>query len=159
MLRKNHNIILNSLLFLGFLVYLLFAFNKRPSIAIISLILFLYLWILGRMYFETFSLKSLTNIIGSSGVLLSLTYFFIYAVEEVPYPEGAIVFHSQEIALSLIVFFISTTFLIYCSLQKSPTNKQVKSPPFINQSLKKTNKEEWEQATMDDLNSGNFEPL
>ena len=159
MLRKNHTIILNFLLFLGFLFYLFFAFNKNLPIAIIALILFLYLWILGRVYFETFNLKSLMNIIGGSGILLSLTYFFIYAVEEVPYPEGAIVFHSQEIALSLIVFFISTTFLIYCNLQKPRTNKKVNSPTLVNQNLKTTNKEEWEKATMDDLSSGNFEPL
>ena len=111
------------------------------------------------MYFETFSLQPLIHIMGGSGILLSLTYFFLYAVEEVPYPEGAVVFHSQEIALSLIVFFISTTFLIYCSLQNRNINKKTKTTPHINQRAQTTNKEEWEKATMDDLNSGNFEPL
>ena len=162
MIIKNHKIILNIVLFFGLAVYFLFVFNGKLSTAVISLILSLYFWILGRIYFGTFKMQSLLYLISGTGILFSKTYFFIYAVEEVPFPEGAIVFHSQEIAVSLIIFFISTIFLLYiketnnvlCSI--GPSGQKIKTQ---GKPQKKQTKEGWEAATLDDLNSGNFEVL
>ena len=104
MITKNHKTILNIILCIGLIVYFLFVFENKLSTAVISLILFLYFWILGRMYFGSFKLTSLFYLMSFTGILFSKTYFFIYGVEEVPFPEGAIVFHSQEIAISLLIF-------------------------------------------------------
>ena len=79
-----------------------------------------------------------------------------------PFPEGAVVFHSQEIAISLIVFFISTIFLLYVKetqAEAQEIKELEQNKAFISENSKtKTQKNEnWEEATLDDLNSGNFE--
>ena len=164
MIIKNHKTILNIILCIGLIVYFLFVFENKLSTAVISLILFLYFWILGRMYFGSFKLTSLFYLMSFTGILFSKTYFFIYGVEEVPFPEGAIVFHSQEIAISLLIFFISTIFLLYGNekqIDVQETNEQEQKKIFISEDPKpksQTN-EKWEEASLDDLNSGNFEVI
>ena len=162
MIIKNHKIILNAILSFGVAVYFLFALNGKLSTAVISLILFMYFWIIGRMYFGTFKIQPLLYLISGAGILFSKTYFFIYGVEEVPFPEGAVVFHSQEIAISLIVFFISTIFLLYvketqAEAQEIKELEQNKAFISENSKTKIQKNENWEEATLDDLNSGNFE--
>ena len=97
-------------------------------------------------------------------MLFSITYFFLYGVEEVPFPEGAILFHSQEIAISFVIFFISTVFILYVkeiqnTQQAAPDEKVQATPVLLQKSNKSSTKENWEEATLDDLNSGNFELL
>jgi len=147
----------------GLAVYLFFVFDYKLPTAAISLVLFLYFWIIGRIYFGSFKLNSLLSLISGSGVLFSITYFFLYGVEEVPFPEGAILFHSQEIAISFVIFFISTVFILYVkeiqNTQQAPDEKVQATPALLQKPKKRSTKENWEEATLDDLNSGNFELL
>ena len=84
-------------------------------------------------------------------MMLAITYFFMHGIEELPYPEGAILFNSEEIAKSIFVFFISSivfinkTFFAFQNKTEKPTAT--------------TSNNKWEQATMEDLASGNFEPI
>ena len=61
--------------------------------------------------------------------MLAVSCFFLYAVEEVPFPEGAIIFHAEEIAISLVIFFISSLCFLYSrayfneSFQKKEVNQ------------------------------------
>ena len=163
MITKNHKTILNIILCFGLAVYLFFVFNYKLPTAAISLVLFLYFWIIGRIYFGSFKLNSLLSLISGSGMLFSVTYFFLYGVEEVPFPEGAILFHSQEIAISLVIFFISTVFVLYVkeiqNTQQATDKKFQATPALLQKQNKNSTKENWEKATLDDLNSGNFELL
>ena len=90
-----------------------------------------------------------------SGIILSISFFFIQGVEELPFPEGALMFHSEGIAKALFIFLICT---IPPLLMKSNISKAVIKKDGI---VDKTNikKGMWEEATADDLRSGNYEPL
>ena len=155
MLRKNHTTILNAILALGIIFYLIFVFNYNLPMGIITLILFLYMWIIGKMYFKTFETDSFFRLVSFVGVLLSFSSFFLYGVEEVPYPEGAIIFHSEGIALSFILFFVSTMFFLYKPPKKAEKNV-VHSENIAAENIKK---EKWEEATIEDLQSGKFETI
>ena len=113
MFKKHHTTALNFLLIIGIIIYLFFVFNHNLPMATISLILFLYAWIIGRVYYKTFDIYELLNKTGYLGALFAATYFFMFGIEEVPYPEGAIFFHSQAVAISLIVFIISHIVILY----------------------------------------------
>tara|TARA_A100001015_G_scaffold48340_1_gene53400 strand:- start:1107 stop:1412 length:306 start_codon:yes stop_codon:yes gene_type:complete len=100
-----------------------------------------------------------------SGFLVSLSVFFLKGVEEVPFPEGAIIFHLDGIALSLLILFICSLPMI---LKINPNNidnekRHLKTNQAHGESFKiadNGNKsEEWEEATEEDLESGNFETI
>ena len=161
MFKKYNTITLNFLLIAGFVFYLFFVINNNLSIAIISLILSLYIWVLGNTYYNKFNIYHLIHISGYIGLLFSITCFFMYGVEEVPYPEGAIIFHAPEIAFSFLVCFISSVVILHEKARGTPEEEQpgadLTPPPFI-QHPTEIIKEEWEEATLEDLESGNFEP-
>ena len=106
------------------------------------------------------------------GIIVALTIFFMHGVEEVPFPKGAIQFKLDGIAESLIIFFIFTIPLIiinhkseqtvfsdsteFSSPTLPPVKKEEISPSEI---ITESSREEWEEATIEDLESGNFEPV
>ena len=70
----------------------------------------------------------------------------------------------EEIAISLVIFFISTVFILYVkeiqNTQQGAHDEKVQATPaLLQKSNKGSTKENWEEATLDDLNSGNFELL
>jgi len=150
---------LNLLLIAGLIFYLCFVINNNLAVATISLLLFLYVWILGNMYHDKFNIYDLIHISGYVGLLFSITYFFMYGVEEVPYPEGAIMFHSPEIAFSLFVCFISTVIVLYAKFSSPPkaVPQTEKRRPLPQKQHEEIKREEWEEATLEDLESGAFE--
>ena len=172
MFKKHHTTALNFLLIIGIIIYLFFVFNHNLPTATISLILFLYAWIIGRAYYKTFDIHELLNKTGCIGVLFSITYFFMFGIEEVPYPEGAIFFHSQAIALSLIVFIVSHIIILYSQNRLNenspdffeslePETENAESANELRDKIFKDivgEQEEWEEATLEDLESGNYEP-
>jgi len=168
MFKKHHTTTLNFLLAIGIFVYLFFVLNNNLPMAIISLVLFLYVWILGKSYYKIFNIYDLLHKTGYIGILLAITYFFMFGIEEVPYPEGAILFHPQDIALSLLILIISNILVLYSNdggfwagykYDNCPPKGTKTSPQTENVSTSKAiQKEKWEEATLEDLESGNFEP-
>ena len=70
-------------------------------------------------------------------------------------------FHSKPIAISLMLFFISSVPLLY-QISDNQKNNLDNNVSIVNieknQEENKVN-EEWEEATLDDLESGNYEPV
>ena len=91
-------------------------------------------------------------------VLASLTFFLSFGLEEIPYPEGAIMFHSKPIAISLMIFFISSVPILYkiADNQKGCSNKSAKT---LSSQEKENDNEGREEATLEDLESGNYDPI
>ena len=83
---------------------------------------------------------------------LAISFFFLKGVEELPYPEGALIFHVDGIAKAFFLFFICTIPLI---LLKS--KGATRTPQQAKQETKKPSM--WEEATPEDIQSGNYEPL
>ena len=107
--------------------------------------------------------NSLTNfslVISSAGFLLAISVFFLYGVEEVAHPIGAIVFHSGGIAGSLgIGLFSLFPLLIIHQLNSQNTTQK---PGLVNNIEElppepKLESDDWEMATEDELKSGEFE--
>ena len=80
-----------------------------------------------------------------------MSFFFLQGVEELPYPEGALMFHVEGIAKAAFLFFICTVPVILLKTKNTEPNK--------NFSQQKENIEMWEKASEKDLQSGNYEPL
>ena len=164
----NHNFkqsVPSVLLFLGYILYFVLLLNSTFSFSVIWMILLIYLWVISALFFNKYSLNAFLCVFSLSGFLVSLSVFFLKGVEEVPFPEGAIIFHLDGIALSLLILFICSLPMI---LKINPNNSENKSGHF------KTNEahgesfeiadsgekpEDWEEATEEDLESGNFETI
>ena len=164
----NHNFKQSApsvLLFLGYILYFVLLLNSTFSFSIIWMILLIYLWVISALFLNKYSLNAFLCVFSLSGFLVSLSVFFLKGVEEVPFPEGAIVFHLDGIALALLILFICSIPMI---LKINPHNiDNEKGHLKINEAHGKSfeiadsgNKpEEWEEATEEDLESGNFETI
>ena len=155
---------------LGMLAYVVFiSINpKQFLLSILWLIFIIYAWVIIGILNKKYNLKHFIYITSCSGIIMSIAAFFIYGVEELPYPIGAIRFNTESIILiSILLFIFSLPALIIRlgSLELVSTKiKDVKEFPKDSLSNIIEEKpvleiEEWEEATAEDLESGNFEPV
>ena len=158
MIKKHTNTILNLILIAGLTIYILLTTANNLSIAIIWAIFVLYGWVFLSLYLGNFNFQKLLKICCYVGILFSITFFITFGLEEIPYPEGALLFHSKPIAISLLVFFISSLPLIYKIADNQDCVEDKKTKTAFNQEQQSV-KEKWEEATLDDLESGNYEPI
>tara|TARA_Y100001960_G_C14441167_1_gene712591 strand:- start:9 stop:485 length:477 start_codon:yes stop_codon:yes gene_type:complete len=143
---------------LGYFFYVFLIVEFSLSAGIIWMIFVVYLWLFTSMSLQKYKFQSLINLIGASGIIISITLFFTLGVEEVPYPEGALVFHIKGITQALILFFISSVPLLL--LNKKNINNN--SPPFKNkkhQNQQKYDSDLWEEASLEDVSSGKYETI
>ena len=158
MIKKNTNTILNLILIAGLAIYILLTTANNLSNAIIWTIFVLYVWVFLSLYLGKFNFQKLLKICCYVGILFSITFFITFGLEEIPYPEGALLFHSKPIAISLLIFFISSLPLIYKIADNQDCVEDKKTNTVFNQEQQSV-KEKWEEATLDDLESGNYEPI
>jgi len=152
--KHKHNILPLEII-LGYIVYIFLITQFTFSLAIIWMMFVVYVWLLISLYLKEYTFNSFLYLISISGIIISISFFFIQGIEELPFPEGALMFHSEGIAKALFIFFICTLPLL---LAKNNKPKDViKNDGIINKINIK--KEKWEEATADDLQSGNYEPL
>ena len=76
------------------------------SIRAIWLIFIIYAWVIIGILNKKYNLKHFIYIVSCSGIILSIAAFFIYGVEELPYPIGAVRFNTESIILTSILLFI-----------------------------------------------------
>ena len=158
MIKKNTNTILNLILIAGLAIYILLTTANSLSNAIIWTIFVLYVWFFLSLYLGKFNFQKLIKICCYVGILFSITFFITFGLEEIPYPEGALLFHSKPIAISLLIFFISSLPLIYKIADNQDCVEDKKTNTVFKQEQQSV-KEKWEEATLDDLESGNYEPI
>ena len=131
----------------GSLIYVYNAFMNSFNLALLTIVLTVIIFVSLTLLFNVFDIKEFIILLSMSGFVISLTMFFFYGIEEVPYPYGAILFHFDGILKSLIVCFISSIpLLIFFKGEFYHVNNQFK-----------TCSDDWEIATQDDLDSGQFE--
>lgn len=119
------------------------------------------LWVAFNVHFDMFDKFVFSKVLCGAGFLLSIATFFLFGVEEVPFPEGALLFHSEGVALTLFVVLLSIIpilFLTGTDTMVSTINSQFAEATHSTPS----NKEElldndWEIATDEDLESGEYE--
>ena len=130
---------------------------------IICLLGGIYGWLISALVFKQYAFQYFLYVICASGILISIVFFFINGVEQVPFPEGAVLFNTAGIAQALFLFFIFTMpIMIYnhgtdtiLSIKDSQILKKHKE---VNSHID-SDDEDWEQATLDDLESEKFEVI
>ena len=94
-------------------------------------------------------------------MLVAVALFFLIGVEEVPYPQGALVFHVEGIAKAFFIFFICSIPLILINkennllktLNFNKTTRQRKEKPAD------YDQNQWEEVSIEDIDSGEFETI
>jgi len=148
-------------LVLGYLVYFIMLFKTSFAMSVIWMMVIIYLWLATSLYLNIYSPNSFIKILSGSGVLVALSMFFLNGVEEVPFPEGAVVFHAEGIAQALFLLFLC---IVPTVLKFVPENTIIMKSPVDNKSKSSEAKgnnqsDDWEEATIEDLESGNFENI
>ena len=132
----------------GGLVYMNLALFSNFNYALFSLVITLFTFVIFSLILDLFNIKEFIIILSTCGIILSITTFFYYGVEEVAYPYGAILFHFEGILKSLIVLFVSLLPILFLYKGNDKVNNRL---------VVDYNDSEWEVATSDDLDSGQYD--
>ena len=153
--------IAGSLIFIiGVFAFIVSISNNNLNFALIYLTAALISWVLYCLILDAFDVRIFAWIILASGFLVAISVFFMFGIEEVPYPVGAIVFHSGGLAGALgIGFFALFPILILHQTGAEKLPQITRIEPFISREDMEPEIEsnEWEMASDDDLQSGEFE--
>jgi hypothetical protein len=148
------------ILVIGIILFFSSLLNNNLNLALVSLTSTLIFWVVYGLILDTFDVRIFAWVISTAGFLLAISIFFLYGVEEVPHPIGAIVFHAGGIAGALgIGLFSLFPLLIMHQLnsdktapKSAPTAKENDTPP-----IPDLESDDWEFATEEESQSGEFE--
>ena len=146
----------------GLFLYLWSIINNEFASASIFMAGTILLWMLLSLSSGSFNNKEFAKILSYSGFLLSISVFFLYGLEEMPYPAGAIIFHSDGIAKALGLSIIASLPLLLFfepnpqkdkpdSHKKEPESTESSEPALV------VDHKDYELADVDDLTSGEFD--
>ena len=152
----------------GLLVYLVLLTQSTLALSIIWLIFILYIWLVVSIVLQQYFFKSFLYVCCASGILVAISIFFINGIEELAFPQGAVLFKIEGIAQAVVLFFVfSVPLLIYNSDKNSwfftealnQTQKDKATSVKPTQQSIAIDSEEWEEATIEELESGTYEPI
>ena len=150
-------------LVLGYLVYFILLFKTSFAISVIWMMFLVYIWLSTSLYLNIYNSNSFIKILSSSGILVALSMLFLNGIEEVPFPEGAVVFHADGIAQALFLLFLCSIPIILRLIPentvifKSSIDTKASSNP--SNTKQENQSDDWEEATIEDLESGNFDTI
>ena len=148
------------ILVIGLILFFSSLLNNNINMALVFLTSTLLFWVLFGLLLDVFDVQMFSWVISSSGFILALSVFFIYGVEEVAHPIGAIVFHTGGIAGSLGIGLFSL-FPILIMHQINSQNIPLKSEllTYNDETLPnlELDDDDWEIASEEELQSGEFE--
>ena len=148
------------ILVIGLILFFSSLIDNNLNLALVSLTSALILWVLYGLLFDVFDIQIFAWVISLSGFLLALSVFFVFGVEEMPHPIGAIIFHTGGIAGSLGIGLFSL-FPILIMHQLNSQKIYAKHGALMNEDGSSTTfnlkSDDWELATEEELKSGEFE--
>ena len=147
------------ILVIGLILFFSSLLNNHLNLSLVYLTSTLIIWVLYGLILDDFDVRIFAWVISAAGFLLAISIFFNYGVEEVPHPVGAIVFHAGGIAGALgMGLFSLFPFLIMHQLS---SDKTISTTPVINGNDTPPEPEldgdDWEFATEEEMQSGEFE--
>ena len=148
------------ILFVGLILFFLSLANNNLNLALVALTSTLIFWVIYGLLLDAFDVRVFAFVISSAGFLLALSVFFLYGVEEVPHPVGAIVFHAGGIAGSLGIGLFSLFPLLILhqiNSEKPPKSPEIKPDSDELDTEPELFSDDWEMANDDDLQSGDWE--
>ena len=127
---------------LGILIYTIFIFIDRGyfPMLIIFLIALLYLWVIIAVLNNQYSTKQFIYSICGVGFLIATTIFFMNALVEPTHIEIDAKYGTQNLSNHVII---------------EVEQKQ----PRPSEGLQSNEQAEWEEATIEDIESGEWEPI
>ena len=143
---------------ISYILYIVLLVCSSFPTAVVWIIFNIYLWLLCSITLKTYNIISFIYILCSAGIAIAISLFFIQGVEELAYPRGALMFNIEHTVKAGLLFFLCTTPLIVLALNK----KNAKETTLIhkeNNTKQPEKGSEWEEATKEDLQSGNYEIL
>ena len=150
-------------LVLGYLVYFILLFKTSFAISAIWMMFLVYIWLSTSLYLNIYNSNSFIKILSFSGILVALSMLFLNGIEEVPFPEGAVIFHADGIAQALFLLFLCSIPIV---LRLIPENVVIlkssidtKASSNSSNTKKENQSDDWEEATIEDLESGNFDTI
>lgn len=150
-------------LVLGYLVYFILLFKTSFAISVIWMMFLVYIWLSTSLYLNIYNSNSFIKILSSSGILVALSMLFLNGIEEVPFPEGAVIFHADGIAQALFLLFLCSIPIV---LRLIPENTVIlkssidtKASSNLSNTKEENQSDDWEEATIEDLESGNFDTI
>jgi len=160
LIQKNY--ISCGILALFFLFFCWYINSLEFISASITMLAGLLLWIAFNVHFDMFNKTTFAKVLCGSGLLISLAILFLFGIEEVPFPEGALLFHGYGIALALLGILLSIIPILLISdmpiLTDSPNQQSSELDNFeISEASQDDIEENWEIATEEDIESNNFE--
>ena len=117
------------------------------------------LWMFVRFTTDSFDNKEFSQVLSGAGFLLAISVFFLYGLEEMPYPSGAIVFHSDGIAKSLGLGIAASLPLLFgkANIEPNQNSAQPNKAVATTEPTIVVDHEDYELADVDDLTSGEFD--
>ena len=148
------------ILIIGLILFFSSLEDNNLNLALVSLTSALILWVIYGLLLDVFDVQIFAWVVSLSGFLLALSVFFVFGVEEMPHPIGAIVFHTGGIAGSLGIGFFSL-FPLLIIHQLNSQNISTKPGVLINEdgfpTIPDLKSDDWEMATEEERQSGEFE--
>ena len=148
------------ILFVGLILFFLSLANNNLNLALVALTSTLIFWVVYGLLLDAFDVRIFAFVISSAGFILALSVFFLYGVEEVPHPIGAIVFHAGGIAGSLGIglFSLFPLLILHQTNMVSPAHSTTVDATTDDTSPEpELERNDWEFATEEELESGEFE--
>ena len=117
------------------------------------------LWMFTGFTTNSFNNREFLQVLSGAGFLLAISVFFLYGLEEMPYPSGAIVFHSDGIAKALGLGIAASLPLIFgvANVETRHTNSQTSTSSASTEPTVVVDNEDYELADVEDLTSGEFD--
>ena len=148
------------ILVIGLILFFSSLVDNNLNLALVSLTSALILWVIYGLLLDVFDVRIFAWVISLSGFLLALSVFFVFGVEVMPHPIGAIVFHTGGIAGSLGIGFFSL-FPLLIIHQLNSQNISTKPGVLMNEdrfpTMPNLESDDWELATEEEGQSGEFE--
>ena len=156
-LKNNLHWILFSL---GFIFYCVLLAQTTLSWSIVWLLFMIYTWLIISLILKQYIFKHFLYLLCSCGIWVSFTWFILKGIEEVPLPRGAFLFKAEGIIPSVVLFMFFTIPLIihhFSIMQQSKQDTQVKNIRDNSTADDTEIQNNWEEASIEDLESGEFE--
>ena len=148
------------ILIIGLLLFFSSLIDNNLNLALVSLASALILWVIYGLILDVFDVRIFAWVISLSGFLLALSVFFVFGIEEMPHPIGAIVFHIGGIAGSLGISLFSL-FPLLIIHQLNSHNISTEPSVLISRDgspiMPELEDDDWELTTEEDLQSGKFD--
>ena len=147
------------ILVIGVFAFILSISNNNLNEALIYLTATLIIWVLYGLLMDVFDVRVFSCVISISGFIVALSIFFMFGIEEVPHPVGAVIFHSGGIASALGIVFFSLFPVLIMYLMNSKTLPKLESIIKNGEPLPETGLEsdDWELATEEELQSNEWD--